>query len=649
MKSKFHTVGKPISVIISLVMVLALAAGVIPAQAAPQQIILFTNCAASNTIILEADCDALMDLYTATTGASWTNTVAVDTIWGPGGDADPCTWYGVTCNTSTPKRVTQIGLYGNNLDGSLPASIGDLTALTNLDLGFNYITGALPTSIENFTNLKYLTLSNNLFTGSIPTEIGNVNSLVDLELESSGFTGSTIPTSIGNLTNLTYLSLSGNGFTGSIPASLGNLTALTNLHLGDNSLTGSIPEELGNLTEVYYLTFWDNTLSGNIPSTFGNLTKLKYLHLENNSLTGSIPPELGNLPVLQRLMLYNNQLSGPIPPELGNLPVLQQLLLYNNQLSGPIPPELGNLSALQQLELNNNLLSGHLPKELAGDTALTKLTLNNNPDLYWTIPLEFTALTLGELNYIGTSLCAPNDAGFTAWLGTIPLKGTNGLTCDPIFADGFESGDTSAWSGAVGANIPQGAYTAEALCKLCVNTLSAQVNTYGLKVRVPDKKPHFLTDTSPTAETRYRARFYVNIKTLKMSNNNNFKILMGRSDTTAPFFVQVRKYGLKYQIRAAIRTNGGTMPKTAWVLLPKKSVPVEIDWMASDNLVTPNGYIELFVNNVSKASKTGIANDTHVIETVRLGLTSKIKLAFNISGYFLLDAFTSDKTTYMGP
>ncbi|MDH5606049.1 MAG: hypothetical protein OEY93_04110 [Anaerolineae bacterium] len=624
MKSKFQPVRKPVSMIISLLMALALAAGVIPAQAAPQQIIVFTDCASSSAFISTTDCNALMDLYTATSGASWKNTVAVNNIWGPGGDQDPCTWYGVTCDTTT-KRVTKLILFNNNLNGTLPASIGDLTELTELTLDNNLsLGGTIPASIGNLVNLQYLYLSRDSFTGSIPTQIGNLVSLLDLGLDD-------------------------NLLSGTIPASIWNMPALEYLFLDGNSLEGSLPPEIGNLPSITYIDLQGNNLSGSIPGKIGLLTKLTMLYLNNNSFSGNIPKSLSNLTMLRYLHLNNNNLDGSIPRGLGKIKTLTSLYLGFNNLTGPIPPELGSLPALVSLNISYNQLSGNLPKELAQATALKLLNVAGNADLSWAVPMEMTSLTPTYFYFALTGLCAPNDPAFSTWWGTITAKADTGLTCDPIFADGFESGNKSAWSGVVGANIPEDAYTAEALCNLCVNKLSAQVNTFGLRVRVANKKPHFLTDTSPTAETRYRARFYVKIKPLMMDHKNNIKILMGRSDTAVPFFVQVRKYGLKYQIRAAIKDNAGTVSRTPWVLLPKKSVPVEIDWMASDNLVTPNGYIELFVDNVSKTSKTGIANDTHVIETVRLGLTTKVRFAFNISGSFLLDGFASDSSTYIGP
>jgi len=98
-------------------------------------------------------------------------------------------------------------------------------------------------SVENTTELD---LYNNQLTGSIPPEIGNLTNLTYLNLGNNQLTGS-IPSEIGNLTNLTSLSLMINQLTGSIPPEIGNLTNLTGLGIHDNQLTGDIPNIICDL------------------------------------------------------------------------------------------------------------------------------------------------------------------------------------------------------------------------------------------------------------------------------------------------------------------------------------------------------------------------------------------------------------------
>ena len=92
-----------------------------------------------------------------------------------------------------------------------------------------------------------LNLTFNQLTGSIPPEIGNLTNLTHLYLYGNQLTGS-IPSEIGNLTNLTYLNLYGNQLTDSIPSEIGNLTNLEKLYLNGNQLTGEIPESICDLS-----------------------------------------------------------------------------------------------------------------------------------------------------------------------------------------------------------------------------------------------------------------------------------------------------------------------------------------------------------------------------------------------------------------
>ena len=166
----------------------------------------FTTCA-DVTEIPQAECEALVQLYNSTDGPNWTN----NTDWLQ--TNTPCNWYGVAC---TGANVYILALGGNHLNGSIPASIGNLTSLGYLPLGGNQLGGSIPPEIGNLTSLQFLDLSSNQLSGGIPDEIGYLTSLQILYLSNTQLSGE-IPTSFTNLTNLTVLSLSC-GLTSSNPA-----------------------------------------------------------------------------------------------------------------------------------------------------------------------------------------------------------------------------------------------------------------------------------------------------------------------------------------------------------------------------------------------------------------------------------------------
>jgi len=304
---------------------------------APAVDALFATTAATtydctSTEIPEIECLALVALYESTNGASWTKNLQ----WLEASSV-PCDWYGVGCFGGS---VTQLALNSNDLNGSIPPEIGDLSNLTYLGLGDNHLSGSIPPELGNLSNLSSVHLFNNQLSGPVPGELGN-------------------------LTNMVGLQAGGNQFSGSIPASLGNLSNLKSLNLGYNQLSGSIPGTLGNLGNLEALHLQANLLSGEIPVELSKLGKLGELELYENQLTGMIPAWLGDLSDLYDLLLQKNQLSGPIPAELGNLIKLVRLELWDNQLTGPIPASLGNLILLEDLWLADNQLGGLVPIEVA--------------------------------------------------------------------------------------------------------------------------------------------------------------------------------------------------------------------------------------------------------------------------------------------
>jgi len=281
-----------------------------------------------------SDCVALEALFYATNGNSWTH----NTDWLA--TTTPCSWHGVTCGNG---RVRELRLNSNGLRGSLPTSLGNLSALTWLELQYNELSG-------------------------------------------------NIPTELGGLTELTELSLYYNSFTGSIPPELGNLGKLNALRMGHNKLTGGVPKTLGNLTTLTILGIDDNKLTGPFPTELGNLTKLVLFNADKNQLNGTIPASFGNFSSnMWRLWLENNQLSGQLPSQLGNLTKLAQFSVRNNALKDEIPASFTNFGALIELDLGYNQLT-------ASGSTLNNFLNSKDPDWAQTQTIAPTTLNAGAIS-----------------------------------------------------------------------------------------------------------------------------------------------------------------------------------------------------------------------------------------------------------
>lgn len=204
----------------------------------------------------------LMELYDATGGPNWYN----NTNWGSNKPINE--WYGVNIyRTVTDNEVYQIGLYSNNLTGTIPKSLGKFKKLDNILLYGNQLEGDMKDLIDALSECK----------------------------------------------DLKVLSILANKFNGSIPSSIKNLTSLRTLNASGNQLSGQIPNEICSLSELDGLVLEYNYLTGEIPRNIGNLSKLRGIHLASNQLTGTIPEGLGNIASLKEWSLNYNYLSGPLP------------------------------------------------------------------------------------------------------------------------------------------------------------------------------------------------------------------------------------------------------------------------------------------------------------------------------------------------
>ena len=121
----------------------------------------------------ETDREALVALYNATDGENWKNS----DNWLS--DAPLGEWTGVTTNDG---RVVHLYLSTNDLSGEIPAELGSLSNLEELDLSTNDLSGEIPAELGSLFWLEILHLYDNDLSGEIPAELGSLSNLEELEL-----------------------------------------------------------------------------------------------------------------------------------------------------------------------------------------------------------------------------------------------------------------------------------------------------------------------------------------------------------------------------------------------------------------------------------------------------------------------------------
>ena len=205
----------------------------------------------------QRDSLTLVSLYEYTDGANWTNSWDLD--------APMDTWFGLTLNSSGCAR--QLKIVQNNLTGSLPPNLGDLSELSSLEITHNpNLKGIIPESIVDLTNLFVLSFAANDLTGPIPEEIGNISNLFRLFLFSNNLTGS-LPASLGDMQNLQIMAVANNQLEGCYPSNLISICSqLTSSHNSDASVSN------GNNLDAPWTDFCSSfagCCSGDCPTSIG--------------------------------------------------------------------------------------------------------------------------------------------------------------------------------------------------------------------------------------------------------------------------------------------------------------------------------------------------------------------------------------------
>ena len=220
---------------------------------------------------------------------------------------------------------------------------------------------------------------------------------------------------------------------------------------------------------------------------------------------------------------------------------------------------------------------------------------------------------------------------------TLPPTPTPGPVTDFIFADGFESGNLSAWT----SNVTDGG-------DLSVSSAAAIVGGKGLQAVIDDNNAIYVTDDTPNAERRYRARFYFDPNSISMVSGDTHNIFYAYSGTsTGVVRCGFRFSGGVYQVRGSVINDSGTWLNTNWFTISDASHSIEIDWRAATAAGTNDGSLTLWVDGLQKANLTGVDNDTRRIDRAVLG--PKSGLDSGTRGTYYFDAFESRRQTYIGP
>ena len=401
----------------------------------------------------------------------------------------------ISSNWTMPKEIgdlTELTVLKFNqckLTGEIPEEVFTLTKLTDLYFQSNDLTGTFSEKFTRLTNLKSLYINNNKnLQGSLPASIGQMKSLENINIAQTKFSG-TIPVELSQCTALKNIMAWNNELSGEIPDFWDKLPNVGVVQFyGNPGIAGPIPPSMGTLTKATGIQLKDCNLTGNIPATFGGLEKCGNLQLNGNKLSGVVPAEVQAHPkwqattgwkyevnILPQQEGYELLLEAPafsrqtdslalvkiynvadganwkesrrwtlenpmdtwpgvklndegrvtelsitngtvttveweIPEALADLTELSTLQIVGSKLKGEIPAFLYGMTKLAKIRFNTNNLTGALSDKISQWTDLTELYLNGNKELGGTIPE-----TIGQLKKLESINIAQTAIG-----GAIP-------------------------------------------------------------------------------------------------------------------------------------------------------------------------------------------------------------------------------------
>ena len=270
--------------------------------------------------------------------------------------------------------LTHILLTGAKLTGELEDKF-DLPALEVIHLGSNELEGSLPSTLGSSTNLITFDLGHS-------TQYRNGDSRIDGKA-TKFFTGN-IPESYVNLSNLRRFSISGMQLGGQLPMHViqGWHPHLGEFRIGGNNFEGELPGEFGDFEHMYYFSVGGNNFSGELPARIvSGMQRVIIFGIGNNNFSGHIPQgeyingEWKGWRTKERLrtvFLNDNNFTGPLPDMPEYVGDMAMYHAFNNNFEGGIPDTWEELFTLEKvnentgrtfnnLQLRGNNLQGIIP------------------------------------------------------------------------------------------------------------------------------------------------------------------------------------------------------------------------------------------------------------------------------------------------
>ena len=209
---------------------------------------------------------------------------------------------------------------------------------------------------------------------------------------------------------------------------------------------------------------------------------------------------------------------------------------------------------------------------------------------------------------------------------------------DLIFEDGFDSGSLFRWS----SSSTDGG-------DLAVSGAAAMASTSsGLQAFVDDTNSLFVQDDTPSAESRYRARFYFDPNGFDPGESQSHfrtRILIAQGSGFRVITIVLKRQSGAYSVEARVRRNDGTRADTGFFPVSDGPHFIEFDWQRASGPGTVDGSLSLRIDDVPVFSLFAIDNDSNPVDFVRMGALS---VKTGAAGTLFFDQFESRRLRLIG-
>jgi hypothetical protein len=213
------------------------------------------------------------------------------------------------------------------------------------------------------------------------------------------------------------------------------------------------------------------------------------------------------------------------------------------------------------------------------------------------------------------------------------------LPSDLIFRDGFESGNMSKWSSAA---------TDDADLTVAPPGMAGTV--WGMTGVQDDTHSLYVQDDSPAAETRYRARFYVDPTlfdpgTAQGHLRSRILLAFSSPESRRVAAIVLRKLNGQFSVMGRARLDDDRQADTGFFALAPGAHAIEFDLRAASAPGAADGAFTLWIDGTPVSSLAGLANARGTVDYVRMGALS---LKTGVAGVLRFDEFESRAQNYIG-